>query len=1018
VPTLCLVPTARRAGRLARRLCDAEGGLLFGPRVLTPEELVQGLLTAAGDARPLLSPLAERILVVEAGRAAGGPFAVLSPAGGLAHALTAAVSELRRGEVTAENVREAAEELQGRAAERMTLLAAVLAGYQARLAERDLLDRAAGTRAAQQALRLGVLSPQVAELELLVVEGFHALPPGSLDLLAELARRSRRGLFRLPYFPQRPDLSAPAEPLVRKVESWHEIAAQRELTIQFPQLEGRGRRMAEMLARVRGSGGASPAAIVDDGADGRILGVAAPDEDAELRTAARLAAELVDGGMAAEEIILLTPSASSVAARLERAFAAYGVPLGRGSGSPLREAPPVQIVRKALQSAPGLARADAEALAASTYLGSRAPPRFGRWLDRAGALDGRGDLERLLLDRATKLTAAGTAGERAALRQAAGWLHELTSMLRPLAVSEATARQRAAQLRGLIQVMGLRRQAARAADEVARRDSTALQRLEASADSLADSLELLGRGAERLRLEGWLPLLDLALDAMSLPPLAEPAAGAVELWPLSEAPGLEARAAIVLGCGRTWPSGAHFEPVLREPERVAVNRRLRRGALMTRGARRAEADYLALCAMAAGRETLAFTWSEESGGPALVVAEALTAAGVVPRTGGGSNRPAPARSANEALCTSARMARQDRGAATTTALAGLPGDLVERARSAIERGRIEAERQQSVLARRAGPWSGGLPGALLPLFQSALPEEWSPSRLETWAGCPYRLFANLGLGIPESRPEGVDIDPRSEGSLAHAVMERFLSRRRARGAWPLSGDERDKAEARQVAAELFGSFEAAGRVGDPAVWAARRNLVLSRLDRIVESEAADHDGLSPQLLEHRFGGSPDRPALVFRDGEEVVRLEGRIDRVDADAERLLVLDYKNSRDRSEYGARLGEDALGVTSFQMPAYLLAAAQALPGRSRHEAAYALLRAGQRSRPWSIAADDPFLAVEEGQRARVRSQGGRTFADAVLAAVRTIRRGEFPIVSRDCDGCPYGAVCRFQFTAEAEP
>ncbi len=66
--TLCLVPTRLRASRAARRLCDAEGGLLFGPRVVTPEELVAGLLASAGDRRPVLSPLAERLLAVEAGR--------------------------------------------------------------------------------------------------------------------------------------------------------------------------------------------------------------------------------------------------------------------------------------------------------------------------------------------------------------------------------------------------------------------------------------------------------------------------------------------------------------------------------------------------------------------------------------------------------------------------------------------------------------------------------------------------------------------------------------------------------------------------------------------------------------------------------------------------------------------------------------------------------------------------------------------------------------------------------------
>jgi ATP-dependent helicase/DNAse subunit B len=221
-----------------------------------------------------------------------------------------------------------------------------------------------------------------------------------------------------------------------------------------------------------------------------------------------------------------------------------------------------------------------------------------------------------------------------------------------------------------------------------------------------------------------------------------------------------------------------------------------------------------------------------------------------------------------------------------------------------------------------------------------------------------------------------------------------------------------------VARALFARFEAEGRLGDPAVWPSRRDALLSRLDRAVLAESRLHDGLRPELLEHRFGGSSGRPPLVFQDAGEVVRVKGRIDRVDAGAERLLVIDYKNARAGRDRTAPLSQETLGVTSFQVPAYLLAAARDLPGRERLAATFALLRSSERAKPFEVRAGDAFLAVDEARRAEVRAAGGRAFADAVVAAVRRIRAGEFPIASRDCSGCGFGAVCRFPGTAEGEP
>jgi ATP-dependent helicase/nuclease subunit B len=1003
VSALVLVPSPLQASRAARRLCDAQGGILFGPQVATIDALVTGLLAAAGDGRPVLTPLAERLLAHAAGREAGGPFRAVEPASGLAEALATALGELRRGEVTARAARAAAATLEGAPAARLGALAAALEALEGRLESGGLLDRTAAIRAAAEAVRRGAPLGEAGELDLLVVDGFAGFGPAEWDLMAALVARARRSRFDVPAFPERPDLSAAAEPYLRRVEGLHALTARREVEVALTHLgEGRAPWPAALLAAF--AGGVAEPPPGQGGAAGEVLALVGEGEDGEAALAARTAARLVAAGLDPGDLLVLHPAPGPAAARLAAAFAAEGLPFASGRGRPLGEAPPVRAALDALAAASGgLDRRSAERLAASSYLAVGAPSRLGRLLDRAGALDGRTAPEAALRHRAAALTGTDSprvARERAALLRAADGLAALAAAVRPLS-GRGTPDAQATRLAGWLDASGLRRRAGRADVPLAARDLAAVARLEQAADDLARALRLAGRGDERLDAASWGELLGLAVARASLPASGEPAAGAVELWGLDEAPGRAARAALVLGCARgAFPAAPAPEPLLREPERQAVNASLGRGALATAGTRRAEALHRAACAVAAGREVVALGWPGEGpsggGAPAPLATEALRALGLEP---GGSPGAAPlsaARTPAEALAAVARLASRAGEAAAGPALACLPQALAGRARSALARGAVEAERRQAVLAGRATPHAGLIAGEALAVLQARLPAEWSPSHLEAHARCPFRFFAAVGLGLGDPESTGLDIDGRDEGSLLHAVLERWVAARVARRAWPPDGGAADRAEARAVAGALFTRFEAEGRTGDPAVWAARREAVLARLDRIVAAEAAEAGGLTPALLEFAFGEGSPRPPLVLRAGGAAVRVKGRIDRVDASPDRLLVIDYKNARQATRYRPLLEPEAFGVDSFQVPLYLLAAARELPGRAP-AATFQLLRSAERLAPVAGAPDEAALA------------------NAVVATVGRIRAGELPIRSRGCEGCPFGAVCRFQGVAE---
>jgi hypothetical protein len=1000
VSDLVLVPGSLRQARAARRLCDAQGGLLLGPRVVLPRALVPGLLAAAGEPRRWLTPLAERLLALSAARDAGMVSA--DPAGGAARAAIDLVAELRRGEVSARAAWDAAGRLSGRPAERLAAAAAALEAYESRLDALPALDGPAALRAAAAAVRRGAASEETRGLGLLVLEGYHEPAPGLVDLVAALAGQARAVLARIPYLPDRPDGCGPVEPWLRRLESLHEAASRREIAVAFPGTEGpRGERVARALGVPPGCGG--PA--------GRVVALGAPGDEEQAEAAARLVAEIVERGLAAEEVAVVAPR--RLAPPLSRAFAAAGIPFAPGAPVPLASLPVVRALRAALGAAGGLERSAVEALLRGPCLRlGDAPERLGRHLERAGAIDGRGDPEAALRRRAASLTAPGasTRRERDDLLRAADAVAALRAALAPLQ-GPARPREWAARLRAFAERAGARRRAARAEGELARRDLSALTRWEETVDDLAAALALVGRGEEQVARAELAALLDLALQSAALPPPGE-AAAAVEAWSPEEAPGITARAALVLGCEPgAWPRGPRADPLLGDAARSELNRALGRRALATSAARQAESEFLGLSALAVGSEVLAVGWTRGpgGGGPEPLAAEALARAGVEAPAAASDPPLGGARSSAEALRAAARLARAGRAAEATRALVAAGPELLARWESALARGELERERRSAWLERRASPGAGAVPLELALAWDRTLPDEWSPTQLETFARCPYRFFLQAA-GVPDEEGADLEMGPRDEGSLLHAVLEAFLRARRARGAWPLRADEADREELLRAAEETFAAFAAQGRVGDPSAWRADRAAVRARLLRWLQAEAREDGGLVPALLEFRFGGSSGRPPVVVPDRGREIRLKGRVDRVDADADRLLVLDYKNARHGPEQRERLAPEALGATSFQVPAYLLAAARELPGRRDLAASFVFLRSAERAEPWRTSPGDGFLALDEERREEVRAAGGRTFADGVADAVGRIRRGELPVASRDCTGCPYGAVCRF--------
>jgi ATP-dependent helicase/nuclease subunit B len=294
-----------------------------------------------------------------------------------------------------------------------------------------------------------------------------------------------------------------------------------------------------------------------------------------------------------------------------------------------------------------------------------------------------------------------------------------------------------------------------------------------------------------------------------------------------------------------------------------------------------------------------------------------------------------------------------------------------------------------IRARRSAAFTrfdGNLAGVGVP---SPVDEIVSPTRLESWASCPFAYFARRLLRVEpvEDPAHQLQMSAMDRGSLVHEVLERFVTSVLARppDARPGPGDDwtaEDHALIRRIAEDVCDEFEARGATGRPVFWRRDRPQILALVDRFLDDDTARRrvDGTRALAAEHAFGlGDDDAVEIRLHDGR-VLRFRGSADRIDEGPDGgLVVLDYKTGR-ADDY-RRLGPDNPDDrgTRLQLAVYAEAARAAV------------------GRPDAPVRSEYWFVSERGGFAR----HGYQVDDAVLARVTGtlgtivdgIERGAFP-------------------------
>ena len=322
-------------------------------------------------------------------------------------------------------------------------------------------------------------------------------------------------------------------------------------------------------------------------------------------------------------------------------------------------------------------------------------------------------------------------------------------------------------------------------------------------------------------------------------------------------------------------------------------------------------------------------------------------------------------------------------------------------------------------ARNAKPlthWDGDLTSAISPSGRIGLSnrEFFSPTRLQTWATCPFRYFLSnvLGIAAPEQPEELATISALERGSLLHAILERFIQAAQEQGTIPPPDQPWTDDYRRQlfkVAEEEFQQAEQRGVTGKPLLWELARDEMLSDLERFLKEDAKlrKKHGVSPHAVENAFGFSrkEDQTPLDWVEWSSArtgtLRFRGFIDRIDLSpsGDTALVLDYKSGKTNAY--ANMDKDPVQRGKrLQLPVYGLAARQLLGDAVDIKVAY-----------WFVTENGKF-ATRPPRKPGTLDDMLDAFAPVVGTITEGIGAGLFPANpgkdGNNCRNCEFKNLC----------
>lgn len=288
--------------------------------------------------------------------------------------------------------------------------------------------------------------------------------------------------------------------------------------------------------------------------------------------------------------------------------------------------------------------------------------------------------------------------------------------------------------------------------------------------------------------------------------------------------------------------------------------------------------------------------------------------------------------------------------------------------------------------------------------------EFSASKLETYAQCPFRFLLSYVWKQQQYEELTETVEPTVEGNLLHDVLARFL------------GAHLQEKLTKYPQAELLHQLDdimtsvceeyiAKNAIAVTDFWPSQQRRLTLLLRRWLGRELAyqkEWEPFVPVQVEWDFGRNGSKLlALTVKGGK--IYLSGRIDRIDSNGSGLFVTDYKRSVTPSASELTAGLD------LQMPVYLLALA-AMEGQSQVlGGGYYSLKEGKRKGGFALQTLGKTPFTVNNKPFREAEDQWLAFADFCRTTVRNyvdrLHEGAYPPAPRKkCpDYCPGKDICR---------
>lgn len=212
---------------------------------------------------------------------------------------------------------------------------------------------------------------------------------------------------------------------------------------------------------------------------------------------------------------------------------------------------------------------------------------------------------------------------------------------------------------------------------------------------------------------------------------------------------------------------------------------------------------------------------------------------------------------------------------------------------------------------------------LLDAIEERIGKSFSASALEKYAECPFRFLGEKIWHQKEVTFRDEAMQPTEQGNMLHETLALFT--RKHLGVRLSDYDKKElKQELNQIFDDVSIKYANKAGFGQKDLWQGEKPRLKRLLERWLDFAYKDSNewNYTPLAAELPFGSKEGLIPLYLHIGfptERNVELEGRIDRLDSDGDKIFITDYKLNKAPTRSDLEKGLD------LQLPVYLLAAAE---------------------------------------------------------------------------------------------